>query len=1794
MTAWPMWSPAEPTALLRYVQTDIVSLVMPTGVMLPGRSSAPAELRLSRVFDAFAAAGTDYADESFTTSDGQRIRPPDEVFLLPRHANCLDLCVAFAGACLDAGLHPIIVTLDPTGPTSPGHAIVVVWLRGTWPGPGGADDYPLHGNYGDDVVLPRQPAWPGTGLRERWDAPGEFVAVDIAGIARVWRTTESFTLDDAVSAGSAFLTGGRWRWRHGIDIGLGYEPSSALAMPGWPSVPVLEPPYRSPATLRGPLAHIRARNNVVRFEDRGELDALLRWCAAPAAAQLPRAVSIIGVGGSGKTRLAAELAECLSREGWHAGFLRNDLVPGSAEAMAAHRWLARLASPLLLVVDYVEAIATETLASLFRALAIRQRPTVVVLTARGTGDWSAAFDRALDKSGTLILRHPNVVLAARHPNPDAVFRRAYRRFATLTDAPGDPGVAPPGGLRQWTTLDLILHAWIAAHKITELPGSQADLHDQIMARELDTWVDAIGSRGHPTVARKPLRRIAASVSLLAPEAAALAELLEAVNAHHETGVPTAALEEILRPLLSDTYEVRLGVRPDPLADRLIVDVFGTDSVFFDTVTDLAENNGGEGLVRALTRAAEGDPATATMLASRVLTRHPTWWPAALAIALTEGGPFIPPLENLARVPDSPLPFGELAETIPHQHAGLGSLALIAVTHVLDATPAPTSDAERQRLAVLLQNLSVRRSDAGDRSGALTSARESVEIRQHLVEHASSTYVVDLAASLNNLAHRQTDVGDRTGALASATEAVRYYRATAKIAPTVVLPNLARSLAGLSSKQAEMGDPAGAFASVAEAVGIWRQLTSTNPAEFTTSLANSLNNLSNQQADNGDPAAALASATEATTIWRRLAEVKPAAHRSAMAGTLNNLSLRQSEMGDPIQALASIAEAATIHRQLATTNPAAFLPDLADSLNNVASQQAANGNTTAALATITEAATIHRQLATTNPKAFLPKLADSLNNLAIHQAHTRLQKGALASISEAVGIRRQLATANPKAFTADLANALNNLANQQAANGNTTAALATITEATTIHRQLATTNPNAFLPKLADSLSNLSIRLAETGDNAGALASMTEAVEHYRRLVRTAAAAYLPKLSNSLINLSAWQAATGNLTAALATNIEAVGYYRTLIETAPVTYVPDLASSLSNLSTRQTDTGDRAAALASITEAVAIRRRLAQAAPDAFRGELAGSLTNLSNKLADVGDTFAALGIGTEAVGHYRALAVTNPIAFAGGLASSLNNLSLRQAESEDLVGALTSMTEAVTIVRQRVQANSGSRSDLGTLLNNLSVRQAAVGDHAKALASIREAVTIRRALAERNPSGSLPDLASSLNNLALRKAEDGDPAGALANTTEAIDHYRALAASNRAFLPHLAGSSHNRCNQLIAIGERALALASITEAVDIRSQLAEANPRVFLPDLAASLRILSRLRVDSGDRTGALRCWRETWEQLGSPAARAFLAIGRYRWRLQDAKESDLADDDITLAAALADQPGSDLVLLGGIRQQIRQIARASEALDLRDLPDWITVDIDDRDDELLNAWFSLRNWADRCEFLRSHWTVLANDHTRALVTTTRDLNPHTADRFITLANLILLVKAEGLENVLSDLIAQDAANTLVTAWVAKSTWTESQRFLQQHPELRTNQRHMNVLAERNDPTLYQHLAILALTRHYPINEVYDAVVDLTDARDLLLAVVADGDPDLVRAMWMASPLLRGDDFAAPFAVAVIHALADDTPSEKLTIATQEAKAAASTRDLGRAIRALRAAAVGRNVRQLQILIDTMAQGETS
>ena len=372
MTEWRPWAPrGEELALRSYVLRDVVAEY----AGIPGRSGESRLTRLRAVFDALAGLRIGYVyDDPTDRPDRQSIRTPEQVLWAPRHGTCLDLAVTFAAGCLAGGLHPILVLVDNPA-RGPGHALVLVRLdHDVISRVDGDTDADVWRDRPPDVA--RELTLPAAAAR--------IVAVDPVAIAVSLGATSTrgldTTLDAAIAAGANYLIGGNaWTWGFGVDLGGCWRKADEFPAAGRPAQEPLREPYRSPDTAPSPLRLLRAEYGITPFQSRDELTVLRHWAEEVAAGDRTGLAVVHGLGGSGKTRLALELAARLRRLGWYAGTLPR--------GEAGVEWLGTVASPLLVIVDYADGRVDGVIA-LLAAVRNRRRPAVVVLTARSTeGDW---------------------------------------------------------------------------------------------------------------------------------------------------------------------------------------------------------------------------------------------------------------------------------------------------------------------------------------------------------------------------------------------------------------------------------------------------------------------------------------------------------------------------------------------------------------------------------------------------------------------------------------------------------------------------------------------------------------------------------------------------------------------------------------------------------------------------------------------------------------------------------------------------------------------------------------------------------------------------------------------------------------------------------------------------------------------------------------------------------------------------------------------------------------------------------------------------------------------------------------------------------------------------------------------------------------------------------------------------------------------------------------------------------------------------------------------------------------
>ena len=968
-----------------------------------GEGFGKVERIAQQIFDKLAELHITYVHEPAESVPGaQRVRAADEVLSLGQ-ATCLDMCATFCSAALDAGIYPLLLTVRQAERRRHALVLVPLDLRWSFGVPALLDEgfscSPLVID-GDDVrdLVANVPD----------DAMGSWLAIDVE------QATYSADRDAgdwacAIASGASYVK--EWDWDVCVDVGgIRAQQDNSSELPALARTEkVLAPGYLPLPDDSTPLQMIRTRYGVVPFCSRPEYRELREWAVGTAKSSGRRpdvSVAVLtGAGGVGKTRMAAQLCHDLEVLGWYTGFAPAKSAMKNDELT----YLAELTTELLIVVDYAEESRQEQLAAVLRALRGRRSPTRIVLTARGIDSWWEDFCEDLESDGTQL---GQVLVKQLEPRPDPVllYRQAVRGFSKVINGVNPPEVVIPEHAGD-TALDIVLQAWLAVvdnggmqdpqpERSVEKgarsarasnPNARDSLYDRVLRLEFKRW------RAFPElqdISLKHLRRIAATLSLLAPDAGQVDDVLSRLPEWRGEHLRRSKFAELLSTtLLRYAGDGGVSLRPDPVAEHLILSVFGDEPEQLDAVLPgeplevpgISEPDASEATVtraimltqqaqnlsQVITRAASQDRESATALAQRVLKVRPQLWSFALEVALAQGGPFAHALEQLIES-GAELPFEEIEGSIPLGHSTLRGVAL-AATQRMEA-PSERDPVER---AHYLHNLANRLSDVGCSGEALEVAQEAVALYRDLAQ----AYTPNLAASLGSLAYILADVGCSGEALEAAQEAVGLYRALVQGAPAVYTSALALSLSNLVKFLADVGCSGEALGVAQEAVGLYRALVQVSLAAYAPELARSLSNLAKFLSEVGCPGEALGVAQEAVGLYRDLVQVSLAAYAPELARSLNNLATSLSEVGRLGEALEAAQEAVGLYRGLVEGSPAAYTPDLAASLNNLACFLSDVGCGSEALEVIQEAVRLRRDLVEGSPAAYTPDLAMSLSNLA---------------------------------------------------------------------------------------------------------------------------------------------------------------------------------------------------------------------------------------------------------------------------------------------------------------------------------------------------------------------------------------------------------------------------------------------------------------------------------------------------------------------------------------------------------------------------------------------------------------------------------------------------------------------------------------------------------------------------------------------------------------------------------------------------------------------------------------------
>lgn len=946
-----------------------------------------------------------------------------------------------------------------------------------------------------------------------------------------------------------------------------------------------------------------------RQDELAELDA---WCDGDAGLAVGL---MIGRGGAGKTRLAAEL--CLRRRA-------RGMPAGMLMAGAQFGELTAVSGPLLIVVDEAHSRIDEIVALLRRLVsAPRTVPLRALLIARNAGAWWSdrlpeQLEAAPDARLALVRAQVRELgpVDETTPEREAAFHAAIEAFGERVGRPtgeiSTPDLSQP-------LFDSILFVHLAALTALEgrgdlLQGAVArdDLLGAALEREARYWRSTADSHELRQLDRAVLRR-AVAVATLTPAAGET----EAAGALEAVPDLTGAQQHLLRQVarwLRDLYPVPHDRTADgwlrPLSPELLGDAL-LGSVL-NAVPRLASELLGrvdepKPVLATVTRASRTQTSAEAALRLALEERFDAAWEAAIEVGQEVGDPIGRVVLDVLQAQPRPDLVIDILNALPTKSVSLRELTLSVASQAVFALG---TRVDARDVARVHRRLSAGWADLGEHERALGSTEIEVSMYRYLVEHTPDASE-DLVGALNNLSVRLGAVGRKDEALAAIEEAVDRARDVDAAEPDLLagsLVNLALALDGLRRREE-------ALRANMEALTVLRPLAEDDPDEFEPKLAICLSNVSTDLSAAGRVTEALSAIDESVRIYRRLAARRPDTYRPDLGAALTNYASVLGRARRSEEALSAAEEAVVIYRDLAEARPGAFADVLAAAVGSLGDRLADLGRHDEAVAAAEHAVATARRR---GPDADPRPLATALSVLVKHLASEQRFADSVAAEEELVGIRRDLADER------SLAEALDDLATAYHGLGRHPDGVAARNEAIALYRALRLDH------ECASSLSMLAHHFLETGRDEDALAAARESVSLDRAAAREQPERFMPGLAMTLSLLSHAADALGLHAEALDAIEESVAGFRRLAAREPEKYRRMLAMTLNNDAAVLGKVGRHKESVRAATEAVELYRPLAEQLEDPSLYEFILTAHGLSVSLRKLGRTDEAEAVLEEA------------------------------------------------------------------------------------------------------------------------------------------------------------------------------------------------------------------------------------------------------------------------------------------------------------------------------------------------------------------------------------------------------------------------------------------------------------------------------------------------------------------------------------------------------------------------------------
>jgi tetratricopeptide (TPR) repeat protein len=557
------------------------------------------------------------------------------------------------------------------------------------------------------------------------------------------------------------------------------------------------------------------------------LDAMTTWCRDG-----DRPLWLVeGAAGTGKTRLAADVADLMVAEGWPAGWARPGM---SAYAVSA---AVRNGRRALVLVDDAETRAD--LFELLRTVTGGGRPLAirVILCARDFGTWWHGMLDRLSAGERHILNGGRTIINGSGVAPPSARALALREVGAAQDrgravnvlAMADP--ATPAILLRQAAVVVALSTRVGDLGPAEVRAAQRDLFEEEEGYWRKTATEVANPGQAPPALRSALnaaavvameglndtatvlRRVPALALGAADRLARLAVWWHSLYGRvGETSTPAPRLPSWLADRMPSGGADRTGISwtvATLTVDRQITSTLAQMAI--DVHRDVWLNR-----APAAREGTGGDPAAAR---------------TALRRQIANAGPVDEALAWLTQELElSRSDLDALSDAIAYPAQSLSRTAIVLARRQLQVAE---TDEDR---AHLMLTLGARYSELGLWHDARHHTELAVAEFRLLVDADRERMLPDYASAVSNLASCLAQLGERDEALQASYQAVGLHRELLESDRNRYLPELGRSLTNLSACLSRSGRRPAALGAAGQAVAIYRELVGLHPNRYLAEMA----------------------------------------------------------------------------------------------------------------------------------------------------------------------------------------------------------------------------------------------------------------------------------------------------------------------------------------------------------------------------------------------------------------------------------------------------------------------------------------------------------------------------------------------------------------------------------------------------------------------------------------------------------------------------------------------------------------------------------------------------------------------------------------------------------------------------------------------------------------------------------------------------------------------------------------------------------------------------------------------